>query len=243
LTGAAGGFAGGFIGGAGNAWAGGANFGNGLQSGLVGGGYGALTGGIIGGVSGGITSVRHGGNFWSGKGATFASYATADPIAGDPLKYSTETAKEYGKYFKDLKYYDQVSLYADGTLGDIQSKHYRIDGNWIVDKAGEKAYAVTSYKGIGKGSDIFFAKSAFSSARQLYLTMGHEYIHAGFFYSLGYSHGGYDKQHGSIYRWEQEVSRRWGNWNTNTTTHLFKSFYDSRFDHTKFFKVVIPWID
>lgn len=61
------------VGGSGNAWAGGASFRNGLIAGLTSGGYGALTGGVIGGVLGGIQSVKHGGNFWSGKGATFAN--------------------------------------------------------------------------------------------------------------------------------------------------------------------------
>ena len=84
MTGAAGGFAGGFVGGAGNAWAGGASFGQGLEQGLIGGGFGAVTGGLIGGVSGGITATKHGGNFWSGEGATFDALAV--PMSGDKIE-------------------------------------------------------------------------------------------------------------------------------------------------------------
>jgi RHS repeat-associated protein len=248
LTAAAGGAAGGFIGGSGNSWMSGANFSEGLQSGLVASGYAALTAGIIGGVSGGIVSVKHGGNFWSGKGATFASYAVSDPIPGEPVTYSTEKAEEYAaKYFKDLKYYSKVRLTADGSN---TSDFYKTDGDWFITKAGKyagrKAYAYAHYRGTGKGVDIVFARASFSSARQLYSTMGHEYIHAGYFITLqntGLGIPDEEVQHGSIYRWEQEVSKRWGNWNAHTNTYEYKSFYKSDYDHKKFFNVAIPWID
>jgi RHS repeat-associated protein len=223
LTGAAGGFAGGFVGGAGNAWANGASFGQGLKSGLVGCAYGTLTGEIIGGVSGGITSVKHGGNFWSGEGATFASIAIGDPIAGVPEEYSTENAVTFSKkHFSRLKYYDKVQLKADGTNNGY--KDYMVSGDYFLTKDGEKTLAFTYYKGTGRGSDIVFAKSAFASARQLYLTMGHEYIHAGFFNIGGWDLVNIDRQHASIYKWELEVSNRWGRFNRASILKIYNKY-------------------
>lgn len=69
-----------------------------------------------------------------------------------------------------------------------------------------RANAVTTYLGTGKGSNVYMAKAAFSSAKQLYLTMGHEYLHVGFYY-MGFEN--YNKQHASIYGWEREQSRLW----------------------------------
>ena len=244
LTGAASGAAGGFVGGAGNAWADGASFGQGLKAGAIGGGFGALTGGLIGGVSGGIKAIRHGGDFWSGKGATFASHASGAPIAGEKIEYSTNSAREFSeKHFKDLKYYDNVELHADGTTG---SKLYKRSGDWFIEKATQKkVYALHQYLGTGKGSEIHFAAASFTSSRQLYLIMGHEYIHAGYYlgYDNAYNHGNVDKQHAAIYRWEQAVSRRWGNWSPGTGTHQWKHLYNDNYDYEKFFKISIPWID
>jgi RHS repeat-associated protein len=206
LTGAAGGFVGGFVGGAGNAWAGGASFGNGLGAGLTSGGYGALTGGVIGGLSGGIHSVKHGGNFWSGKGATFAN--TLSPGApervevGDGLEYSNEYAKKFSdNNFGKIKGLNE--LHADNTLHEASK--YKVDGDYFV-SGSTKANAVTTYLGTGKASNVYFAKAAFSSAKQLYITMGHEYLHVGFY------HGGFDnyiKQHASIAKWEYSQANLW----------------------------------
>ncbi|MEM9338534.1 MAG: RHS repeat-associated core domain-containing protein [Bacteroidota bacterium] len=208
LTGAAGGFAGGFVSGSGNAWANGSSFKKGFNAGLTSGGYGALTGGVVGGISGGIQSVKHGGNFWSGKGATFAhNVSTGSPESvevGEGLEYSNEYAQEFSdNNFGKVKGLNE--LHADNSLHELSK--YKVEGDIFVSSVdGRKANAITTYLGTGKGSNVYLARHAFSSAEQLYLVMGHEYLHVGF-YHMGFED--YDKQHASIYGWESEQSRLW----------------------------------
>ena len=214
LTGAAGSFAGGFVGGAGNAWAGGASFTGGLRAGLTSGGYGALTGGLIGGVSRGIQAVKHGGNFWSGKGATFANTvsngAPESVEVGEGLEYSNEFAQKFSdNNFGKIKGLNK--LHADNTLHP-QSK-YQVNGDYFV-SGSTRANAITAYLGTGKGSSVYMAKAAFSSAKQLYLTMGHEYLHVGFYHQGFNELGHYKKHHATIAKWEYQQSRLW-NFKTN----------------------------
>ena len=53
---------------------------------------------------------------------------------------------------------------------------------------------------------MYLAKAAFASAQQLYLTMGHEFLHAGF-NQLGMMTA--SKQHAAIYKWEAQQSTLW----------------------------------
>ncbi|MEQ9298568.1 MAG: DUF6443 domain-containing protein, partial [Cyclobacteriaceae bacterium] len=220
LTGAAGGFAGGFVGGAGNAWAGGASFSDGLGAGFTSAGYGALTGGVIGGVSGGIQAVKHGGNFWSGKGATFANTVSAGAPESVEVGEGLEYSNEYAQKFSDNNFGEVTGLnelHADNTLHPLSK--YQVDGDYFVSGT-TRANAVTTYLGTGKGSNVYFAKAAFSSAEQLYLTMGHEYLHVGFY------HGGFDsfkRQHATIAKWEYDQSKLW-NFRVNHYTNRLNSY-------------------
>jgi RHS repeat-associated protein len=65
-----GGFTGGLVGVAGNAMAFGGNI---AESAIKGGFYGAVSGAFIGGMVSGFRSVSHGGDFWTGDGATYHS--------------------------------------------------------------------------------------------------------------------------------------------------------------------------
>ena len=57
-------------------------------------------------------------------------------------------------------------------------------------------------------SDLYFYKTAFTSREKLYLTMTHEYIHAGFNYFQKNSVGR-DFQHAAIYQWQSEQATIW----------------------------------
>lgn len=179
LTGAAGGAAGGFVNGAGNAWVNGANFRQGLKAGVISGGYGALTGGLIGGISGGMSAYKYGGDILTGEGSVFDQISNTIPNGntveiGEEMTYSNEYAKKFSdsNFGKEIKGLD--NLYADGTL---PNSNYTRNGDLIFNKKGFYVNGVTRYNGIGKGSNVYLYKSAFVSPQQLYVTMGHEYIH------------------------------------------------------------------
>jgi hypothetical protein len=211
-TGATGGFAGGFVAGAGNAWAGGSNFTDGINFGLRGGGWGALTGSVIGGVAGGITAYWHGGNIFTGEGAVFESVsaAPADPskpiTVGEGMEYSNKYAQDFSDthFGKNVK--GVTNLYADGTM----PKGYRTVGDYVQNiKTKEFVGGLTKHLGLRKGSNVYLFKNGFTSPEKLYLTMGHEYIHAAF-NNLG--HGNLDgkKQDAVAYDWNMRQSRMWG---------------------------------
>ena len=243
MTGAAGGFAGGFVGGAGNAWAGGASFGQGLGQGIIVGGFGAVTGGLIGGISGGITATKHGGDFWSGEGATFD--ALAAPILGDKIEIGEgmDYTNKYAQTFSDENFGTNVKgvndLYADGTLPPGYSKK----GDVVLNASGKSVRGSTMYLGTGKGSNVYLYKAAFASKEQLYFTMGHEYLHAGYF-STGLMNT--KSQHASIYKWEAQQAKLWG---FNEAYYArryvaYKPHYNSAYDYSKlgFFLLSIkPW--
>jgi RHS repeat-associated protein len=221
LTGAAGGFAGGLVSGTGNAWLGGANFGDGLMSGLQTGAIGGLTGGLIGGISGGIHAARHGGNFWTGKGTTFHSAAT--PVdgytvkIGEGMEYSTKYAKSVSdKHFGPIKKLD--NLHADGRIAEGTTRK----GDFVFDKKGRSLAGSTVYNGAGKGSDVFLYQAAFTSKEQLYLTLGHEYIHV-YFNAKGYN-GAKASSEVAAYRWEIAQLEAW-NMSTLHAQKMLREYY------------------
>ncbi len=241
MTGAAGGFAGGFVGGAGNAWAGGASFGQGLGQGLIGGGFGAATGGLIGGISGGITATKHGGKFWSGEGATFDALGVPGDVIkiGEGMDYSNEYAQTFSNENFGTNVKGVNDLYADGTL----PPGYSTKGDVVLNASGKSVRGSTMYLGTGKGSNVYLYKAAFASKEQLYFTMGHEYLHAGYF-STGLMNT--KSQHASIYKWEAQQAKLWGFNETYYKSRYIshKPFYNSAYDYSKlgFFLLSIkPW--
>ncbi|MDD3742644.1 MAG: SpvB/TcaC N-terminal domain-containing protein [Lentimicrobiaceae bacterium] len=164
-VGAAGGFAGGFVGGAGNAWAGGASFGQGLEQGLIGGGIGALGGAIIGGIAGGVQYNRQMTLFQQG-------CETLGVEGGDAVPATD-------KFLSDA----QQSWYKDAPMdkvGKFTTENVPAELQLKMDQAG--APGATRYLqrgGVLTGrSNVYFNKNlAFSSAKQLYFTMGHELVH------------------------------------------------------------------
>ena len=209
ISGAASGAVSGFAGAAGNAWMGGSNFGDGLISGFKGAGSGALTGGLTGGVSSGISSIRRGGNFFTGKGAMLGTISQVDdkPITvGEEMEYSTGYANDFSdKYLNTIKE-KPTNLYADGRVPAKLTKN----GDIVLDAKGKSYSGVTIYRGISKGSDVYLFKQSFTSKDQLYMVMGHEYIHV-YFNANGYGHSAYENPtERAAYKWNIDQAKAWG---------------------------------
>jgi RHS repeat-associated protein len=171
-VGAASGFAGGFVGGAGNAWTNGASFGSGLKSGLIGGGLGALSGAVIGGVTGGLQyhkqmALFHKGNDVLGVDAEEAVPATDQFLLDAQFAWYPDAPMEY------------IDAFSVENLSTTAIAHFN---------ANPEVSGITipkSANGLLTGrSDVFFALKTFSSAKQLFFTMGHEFIHVSQFASL-----------------------------------------------------------
>lgn len=168
LVGASGGFAGGFVGGAGNTWMGGASFGQGLQAGLIGGGYGALGGALIGGVSGGIQYQRQISVFQ--KGCVDLGVNGGDPVpATDQFLSDAQKA-----WYKDAPM-NNVKAF---TVENVPESHLTGKSGLITNNAPAKTVPLSVNKVFTGNSNVYFNKNlAFSSAKQLFFTMGHEFVH------------------------------------------------------------------
>lgn len=171
LIGTSGGFAGGFVGGAGNTWMNGADFGQGLGVGLIGGGYGALGGALIGGISGGILYQRQISVFQKGN-------AVLEIDGGKPVPVTDQFLSDAQKVWYKNAPMDKVKAF---TVENVPDNVFVGEG---ADAAG--ATRAISRGGILTGrSNVYFNKDlAFSSAKQLFFTMGHEFVHVSQFAAL-----------------------------------------------------------
>jgi len=173
-VGAASGFAGGFVGGTGNAWMNGAGFGQGLQTGLVGGGYGALGGILVGSISGGIQYQRQISVFQKG-------CVDLGVNGGDPVPATDQFLSDVQKtWYKDAPM-DKVKAW---TVENVPTKmQQKMDA---IDAPGATAPFINKATGKLTGmSNVYFNKNlAFSSAKQLFFTMGHELVHVSQFAAL-----------------------------------------------------------
>lgn len=174
ITGAAGGFAGGFVGGAGNAWAGGASFSDGLGAGLQAGGYGAITGGVIGGISGGIQYGKQTATFRKGNAELGIQSGDPVPATDDFLNQAQEA------WFPDAPM---------EHVGDFTVENVPAAKQALMDRVGAGAMTTTRpYIVDGQltgHSDVFFNKNlSFTSAKRLFFSMGHEFVHVSQYASL-----------------------------------------------------------
>ena len=255
-VGAASGFSGGFVGTSSAAWIQGASFYQGLWSGIKSGFVGELLGAFMGGLEAGYYAKQHGGNFWTGKGAVFDQMSTYT-IKGEPVNYSTEDALAFSdEYFgEDIDGLNE--LYADGSLPNVKKYKYlyntkgevikyKVLKNGSLQKLG-KTNGTTIYLGKSK-SNVYLYQTAFASKEQLYLTMGHEYLHVGFNADkhLGnpYLESTQKAQDASCYQWEIKVARAWGH--DTYANHLegiynkkYKSLFDIRYQPS--INTLPPW--
>ena len=178
VQGAVGGFAGGalggFVGGAGNAWMGGASFGQGLQYGLIGGGYGALGGALIGGISGGIQYQRQISVFQ--KGCVDLGVNGGDPVpATDQFLSDAQKA-----WYKDAPMNNVKAFTVENVPSQTQARMDAYNA-----PAATKPLSFSKTGKLTGMSNVYFNKNlAFSSAKQLFFTMGHEFIHVSQFAAL-----------------------------------------------------------
>ena len=238
------------------AWMQGASFYQGLWAGLKAGVVGELSGALIGGLEAGIYARQQGGNFWTGEGATF-DQMNDYTIKGEPVNYSTDDALSFSKKYFGEDIEGLNKLYADGSLPNVEKYKYLYDtkGNVIkykVLKNGTlqelgKTNGTTVYLGKSK-SNVYLYQTAFASKEQLYLTMGHEYIHVGFNAnkSLGNPYLNYTQktQDASCYQWEIKVARAWGleayaNHLEGIYNKYYKSFLDIRYQPS--ITTLPPW--
>ena len=238
------------------AWMQGASFYQGLWAGLKAGVVGELSGALIGGLEAGIYARQQGGNFWTGEGATF-DQMNDYTIKGEPVNYSTDDALSFSKKYFGEDIEGLNKLYADGSLPNVEKYKYLYDtkGNVIkykVLKNGTlqelgKTNGTTVYLGKSK-SNVYLYQTAFASKEQLYLTMGHEYLHVGFNAnkSLGNPYLNYTQktQDASCYQWEIKVARAWGleayaNHLEGIYNKYYKSFLDIRYQPS--ITTLPPW--
>jgi RHS repeat-associated protein len=154
------GFSSGSIGGAGNAWIGGASFGKGLQAGLISGGFGAL-----GGLSSGIRYQRQNYIFQNGLSDLGVDAGDAVPAIDQFLSDAQKA------WFKDAPM---------NNIKDFTVENVPINTQNIMDATSSPAVTRALQKaGVLTGNSlVYFNKNlAFSSAKQLYFTMGHEFVH------------------------------------------------------------------
>ena len=219
IYGAMAGAASGFVGGAGNAWVRGASSSEIFRQGFRGAAWGAAFGAVAGGIGGGITAKRHGGNLWTGKGATYdfvlPPTTESTVTVGADMEYSTKYAKTFSdEYFGKIENVD--NLYADGSI----PKGYTKRGDLVFNEKGQLAGGSTVYNGIGKGSDVFLYKTAFTSKEKLYLVMGHEYIHVNF-NANGYARS-IRAQERAAYKWNIDQAKAW-----KMSTTPYEKMYNS----------------
>lgn len=157
LAGASGGIAGGFVGGAVTAWGNGASFVDGLKVGGISAGIGGLLGGLSGGIGGAkqFNSIKlHVANI---DGSTISTDRTGQLVKSD------HTLNEFSDtYFRDVRYRDQAVLKYD---------HETVKAHKST------AWAHTDPNKINGKFVVRFANEAFQSKLDMFLVMGHEYVH------------------------------------------------------------------
>lgn len=217
----------------------GGNFGEILQGGATG----LLIGGAIGGLESGISAKSHGGDFLTGDGATFDVpdlHPTASSQVGEGMEYSTAYGKGYLDYFPDMEH--PYKYYADGTVPVGGRYKYNSKTGLFTNGRGGDALAVTQYDHAIKRSNMFFARKAFTSPEQLYLTTGHELLHlahnsAGLF--QGFSRG-----HATIYDWQYQQAKAWGLSDLarsyKVQAGILKQFWNRNYDWRNFCIEVCP---
>lgn len=174
ISGAASGFAGGFVGGAGSAWAGGESFKSGLAGGLHAGGFGAIAGGAMGGVAAGIRFSKQTAIFRKSYGK-LGIQSSSDPVPATD----------------DFLNRAQQTWYPDAPMDKVVNFTVEnVPNNYLQSFAKNGAAARTvplSKGGVYTGnSNVYFNKNViFNSAKDLFFTMGHEFIHVSQIASLG----------------------------------------------------------
>ncbi len=180
--GAASSFAGGFTSSSTAAWMQGASFSQGLGAGLKSGGVGALVGGVFGGL-------------------------------GNDMEYAADYVEKMKNEWYLPKALKTINKSVNKTFVDMSippESQFEIRGDFMYDNETNTVVdGAAVYHYSNKKTDIYLYKTAFTSKEMLYLTMSHEYIHAGFNYYMGHTISE-NFQHKAIYQWQLDLSNMWG---------------------------------
>ena len=150
--------------------------------------------------------------------------------------YTTNFSKFYTTFPK-VKGVDK--LVAESKLPPrLLVKDYTINGDNVFHNCKEIG-GVTIYNGIGKGSDVFLFKAAFSSSEHLFITMGHEFLHANYLQFTKLTNS--DLQHNYINLFEYDAMKTL-NFKTNSIYYYFKESdvilfspsFNSKFHYSNF---------
>jgi len=246
--GLAGGFASGFVSGTWNSWMAGNSFSTGIGDGMRTGLFTGVTAGLMNGSGSGIFAKKHQGNFWTGKGIKFDVLAPGTPPSniepGEGMTFSNKYASEFGLE------------YLEGGAGGVTDYHvgplpdgYRQDGSLVFNSKNQRVLGTFQpFDGGSRYGEIYLYPEAFVSKEQLYLTMGHEYLHAAFWYN-GMKHDpvmqGVTPAHRSIYHWEYSQAQAW-NYNMRYYNQHFSNYIPHpNFPYSKFrfttIRPIVPW--
>ncbi len=145
------------------------------------------------------------------KGATiyvnrYTTSQASEPVIGEGMSYSNEYAASFSdKHFPGYRA-KLENLYADGT---IPKNYYVVDGR-VYDPSGNEVSASTEYSAYRKKINVYLYKKAFASPNQLYLDLGHEYIHVNLFLA-GFSSAEMVHSHDlTAYAWDAEIAKIMG---------------------------------
>ncbi|MCR8667506.1 DUF6443 domain-containing protein [Aestuariibaculum sp. M13] len=212
--------------------------GNDFEETLISGGVGLISGGGIGGLASGITAANHGGNFWTGHGATFEVPAfnyKGENQVGEGMEYTTEYGKGYLDYFPDMEH--PYRYYADGTAP--KGYIYNEKNGVLYSKKGTGALAVTRYDHTILRSDMYMGRAAFVSKEALYLTTGHELMHIAHFSAGLFSEV---KGHNSIYDWQYQQAKAWGlhDMARSYKSRILPGFFNRNYDWNKYCIGICP---
>ena len=184
--GAASGAAGGFFSGSVNSWINGAGLFEGLAYGIVGGGLGAA----IGSVTGQMTGKAQFKKAYS----EFMRLSAGDSGGADgPLVPSDQTLQDFSDtYFRNVKYRNRARLKYDNAFFENHSE-----------PSVRSALAHTDQTLIDNKYTVRFATSAFKNKLELFITMGHEYVHVSQL-AIGAPLNGAFYEYGA-YSWQKRV--------------------------------------
>ena len=165
VSGAVGGFAGGFTTGAGNAMIQGCNIGEAFSAGMTAGGKGALIGGVVGGVAGGIQYGRAIRTI--NKGCKNVGIKEMSQVNDGNLRSLQK------QWFSDVPMDEYV---VDFTIDNVPSEE--LEKMVAKGAAGKTVEEVVDGVMTGRSS-VYFNRMQISTIKDLYFTMGHEFVHVG----------------------------------------------------------------
>lgn len=136
------------------------------------GGYGAITGGVIGGISGGLQYSKQMGTFRKGLSKLGVQSGEPVPATDNFLMQSQET------WYPDAP----MECASKFTVENVPANH-----QVVLDANDAAARTVPLKRGgmLTGNSNVYFNKNlAFTSAKRLFFTMGHEFVHVSQYASL-----------------------------------------------------------